>query len=148
MYSVLDIKAGRTYVASMNAFARSTRVRTSLLVKIAAAGILYMGAVRLLAWFIANHPDSRWNALAATLPIIAAMVVTAAAMSSLKGMDERESRMHLEALGFAFLASQLVLCTYAFMAYAGLVKLQLEMFMPTMALLWLVGLARSLWKYR
>jgi hypothetical protein len=72
----------------------------------------------------------------------------AVAMSSLKGMDERDVRMHLEAMSFAFLASQLILSTYAFMAYAGVVKLELEMFMPMMVLLWVVGLARSLWKYR
>lgn len=132
----------------MNAIARSTRARTSLIIKVAAAAVLFMGAVRFLAWFIANHPDSRWSPVAATAPIAAVAIVTVAAMSSLRGMDERESRMHLEALAFAFLASQLVLFTYVFMAYAGLVKLQLEMFMPTMALLWVVGLARSLWKYR
>ncbi|HJQ35626.1 MAG TPA: hypothetical protein VKB93_00675 [Thermoanaerobaculia bacterium] len=132
----------------MNEIARPTRIRTSLFVKAAAAAIVFMGAVRFLAWFIVSHPDSRWTPFAATLPIVAVAIVIAAAMSSLKGMDEREARMHLEALAFAFLASQLVLCTYAFMAYAGLVRMQLEMFMPMMVLLWVAGLARSLWKYR
>jgi hypothetical protein len=117
-----------------------------LLLKVAAAAILYIGLVQSLVWFIANHPDSRWRPFAATLPIVVVAAVIVAAMSSLKGMDEREARMHLEALAFAFLASQLVLSTYAFMAYTGLVEL--EMFMPMMVMLWLVGLARSWWKYR
>lgn len=124
------------------------KARSSFLLKVVAGATAYIGAVQFLAWFIANHPDSRWSPVAATLPIFAVGVVVVLAMSSLKGMDEREARMHLEALGFAFLASQLVLSTYAFMAYIGLVKLELEVFMPMMALLWVVGLARSLWKYR
>ena len=148
MESVLDMTNARAYPRAMNAFARSLRTRSSLILKIAAAAILYVGLVQFLAWFIANHPGSRWTPFAATLPIAAVAVVTVAAMSSLKGMDEREARMHLEALAFAFLASQLVLMTYAFMTYAGLVELKLEIFMPAMALLWVVGLARSLWKYR
>ena len=132
----------------MNGFARSIKGRASLLIKVAAAATLYIGAVQFLAWFIVSHPDSRWSPVAATLPIVAIAVVIVVAMSSLKGMDEREARMHLEALAFAFLASQLVLSTYAFMAYIGVVTLELEMFMPLMVLLWVVGLARSMWKYR
>lgn len=132
----------------MNGFARSIKGRAPLLIKVAAAATLYIGAVQFLAWFIANHPNSRWSSLAATAPIFAVAVVIVVAMSSLKGRDEREARMHLEALAFAFLASQLVLSTYAFMAYTGVVTLELEMFMPLMVLLWVVGLARSLWKYR
>jgi hypothetical protein len=65
-----------------------------------------------------------------------------------QGHGRARGGMHLEALAFAFLASQLVLSTYAFMAYTGLVELELEMFMPMMVMLWLVGLARSWWKYR
>lgn len=132
----------------MSEIARPVRARASLLIKVVAAAIVYIGAVRFLTWFIVTHPDSRWNPVAVTLPIFAVAVVIVVAMSSLKGRDEREARMHLEALAFAFLASQLVLSTYAFMAYTGLVTLELEMFMPLMVLLWVVGLARSLWKYR
>jgi len=132
----------------MIAFAGFTKPKAWLLIKVAAAAVLYIGAVQFLAWFIANHPDSRWSRLAAIVPMAAVAVVIVIAMSSLRGMDEREARMHLEALAFAFLASQLVLSTYAFMAYTGFVRLELSMFMPMMVLLWVAGLARSLWKYR
>jgi hypothetical protein len=115
---------------------------------VAIAAAVFIGVVQFLAWLIANHPHSRWSLFAGAIPIFVVAAVIVVAMSSLKGMDEREARMHLEALAFAFLASQLLLSTYAFMAYTGLVRLQLEMFMPMMVLLWLAGLARSLWKYR
>lgn len=132
----------------MNGFALSSRVRTGLLLRIIAAATVYIALVEALAWFIAAYPDRRWSPAAATAPIVLAMAVTAAVMSRLKGRDEREARIHLEALAFAFLSSQMLLSSYVFMVYSGLVKLRLEMFMPSMMLLWLVGLARSMWKYR
>jgi hypothetical protein len=132
----------------MSEFAPRSTVRTWLLAKVAVAATFYIGLVQALSWFIATHAASRWSPMVATIPILLALAVVTGVMSRLNGRDEREARMHLEALAFAFLASQMLLPTYVFMVYSGLVDLQLEMFMPTMALLWLLGLARSMWKYR
>ena len=132
----------------MNGFVPVSTVRTSLLLRIAVAAAFYTALVQLLSWFIATHSGSRWSPLAAMAPILIAMAGAGAVMSRLTGRDEREYRMHLEALAFAFLASQMVLPTYVFAVYIGLVKLTLGTFMPMMVLLWVVGLARAMWKYR
>ena len=132
----------------MNSPIESVSLRPRVLVKVVLAAALFMGAVQLLAWFIASHPDSRWRVVAAVAPVAVAGLCAAAAWSSVQGMDERAVRMHLEALAFAFVTSLVFLMTYSFLALAEVLTLQFELITPVMALFWVLGICIALWRYR
>jgi hypothetical protein len=123
-------------------------VRPYLLLRVVAGSALFLALVGLLTSFIATHPDSPWRSLAAAAPMLAIVIAVVAALSSVRGMDERSLRMHLEALAFAFLTSLVWVSTCAFLGFANIAALRLSLFMPVMVLLWVVGIATSLWRYR
>jgi len=148
MESVLDKLSNKLDIAFMNSPIESASIRPKVLIKVLIAAAIFMGTVQFLAWFIANHPDSRWRLVAAAAPIAAFGLCAAAAWSSLEGMDERAVRMHLEALAFAFVASLVFLMTYSFLALAGAVTLKFELIAPVMVTFWVLGLGIGLWRYR
>lgn len=123
-------------------------IRPKVLVKVLVAAAIFMGTVRFLAWFIANHPDSPWRLVAAASPIAAAALCAAAAWSSLEGMDERGVRMHRDALAFAFVASLVFLLTSSFVALTGAVTLKFELIAPVMVIFWVIGVCIGVWRYR
>ena len=126
----------------------SKRNRPLFFFKAIAISGFFIVSVQFLAWFIANHPESQWRLAAAAAPIVAIAVAVVGSMSSLRGMDERDVRMHLEALAFAFLATFLYMSTYAFLVFAEVVSMQLAMVIPMMVLFWVTGLAIALWRFR
>lgn len=132
----------------MNTPTESASVRPRVLLKVLAGAALFMGVVQLLAWFISNHPDSPWRLAAAAAPIVMAGLCTAAAWSSVEGMDERAIRMHLEALAFAFVASLVFLMTYTFLSLAGVLTLKFELITPVMVIFWVIGIGIGQWRYR
>jgi uncharacterized membrane protein YozB (DUF420 family) len=132
----------------MNVPTESASIRPRVLIKVLIAAALFMGMVQLLAWFISNHPNSRWRLAAAAAPIAVAGLCAAAAWSSVEGMDERAVRMHLEALAFAFIASLVFLMTYSFLSLAEVVTLHFELITPVMVVFWVLGIGIGLWRYR
>jgi hypothetical protein len=132
----------------MNIPAESTSIRPRVLLKVLIASAIYVAAVRFLTWFIENHPDSRWRVVAAVAPIAATGILAAAAMLSARGMDERDLRVHLEALAFGFLASVVFVTTYSFLWLAGVVPMQFELLSPVMVMFWVAGIGIALWRYR
>lgn len=146
--SELDNLSSMLDIFSMHTPIESASLRPTVLVKVLIAAALFMAGVQLLAWFIANHPDSRWRVVAAVAPVAVAGLSAAAAWSSVQGMDERARRMHLEALAFAFIASLVFLMSYSFLALAEVLTMQFEMITPMMAVCWVIGLGIALWRYR
>jgi hypothetical protein len=126
----------------------SKRNRPLFFFKALTISVLFIASVQFLAWFVANHPDSQWRIAAAAAPIVAIAVALVGSMSSVRGMDERDVRMHLEALAFAFLATFLYMSAYAFLVFANVLVLQLAMVIPMMVLFWVAGLAIALWRFR
>lgn len=128
--------------------ADSTSIRPRVLLKVLIGAAIYVAAVRLLTWFVENHPDSRWRVAATAAPIAATGILAAAAMLSARGMDERDLRVHLEALAFGFLASLVFVTTYSFLWLADVVPMQFELLSPVMVMFWVLGLCVALWRYR
>ncbi|MEK6372683.1 MAG: hypothetical protein AABO58_08300 [Acidobacteriota bacterium] len=128
--------------------AESTSIRPRVLLKVLIASAIYIAAVRFLTWFVENHPDSRWRVVAAAAPVAASGIFAAAAMLSARGMDERDLRVHLEALAFGFLASLVFVTTYSFLWLADVVPMQFELLSIPMVIFWVVGLGVALWRYR
>jgi hypothetical protein len=128
--------------------ADSTAIRPRVLLKVLIGAAIYVAAVRFLAWFIENHPDSRWRVVAAAAPIAATGILAAAAMLSARGMDERDLRVHLEALAFGFLASLVFVITYGFLWLADVVPMDYALLSPVMVIFWVAGLGIALWRYR
>ncbi len=128
--------------------AEPTSIRPRFLLKVLIASAIYIAAVRFLTWFIENHPDSRWRVVAAAAPVAAVGILVAAAMLSARGMDERDLRVHLEALAFGFLASLVFITTYGFLWLADVVPMQFELLSPVMVMFWVAGLCVALWRYR
>lgn len=128
--------------------ADSTAIRPRVLLKVLIGAAIYVAAVRFLAWFVENHPDSRWRIPAAVAPIAATGILVAVAMLSARGMDERDLRVHLEALAFGFLASLAFIMTYGFLWLADVVPMSYPMLAPTMVIFWVFGLCIALWRYR
>lgn len=128
--------------------ADSTAIRPRVLLKVLIGAAIYVAAVRFLTWFVENHPDSRWRVLAVVAPIAATGILVAAAMLNARGMDERDLRVHLEALAFGFLASLVFVTTYSFLWLAGVVSMQFELLSIPMVIFWILGLCVALWRYR
>ena len=148
MESTLDKVTNELDIADMDVPTQSASLRPKVMIKVIIGAALFMGAVQLLAWFIANHPNSRWRVAAAVAPIVAAALCTVAAWTSVQGMDERAVRMHLEALAFAFMVSLVFLMTYSFLSLAGVLTMQFEMITPVMVICWVIGLCIAVWRYR
>jgi len=128
--------------------ADSTAIRPRVLLKVLIGAAIYVAAVRFLMWFVENHPDSRWRIPAVVAPIAATGILVAAAMLNARGMDERDLRVHLEALAFGFLASLVFVTTYSFLWLAGVVSMQFELLSIPMVIFWILGLGVALWRYR
>ena len=132
----------------MSTSSESGPIRLRALLTILIGAATFVALVQWAAWFITNHPESPWRVPAAVAPMAAISICCAAAMSSFRGMDERASRMHLEALAFGFITSVLLLLPYTFLVFAGLVPLFLNLILPVMVFCWILGLAISTWRYR
>lgn len=126
----------------------SRQVRLGILLKVMGAGALYIFIVFGLVRFIENYPSSPWRWAAALVPLVGMILSVIAAWGSVKGMDERDVRMHVDALAFGFVTSFFAFSVYTFLAYLGVVTLQPLNFMPVMVTLWAIGLGVSLWRYR
>lgn len=98
--------------------------------------------------FIESHPGEAANVWIASVPIVGMLVLAVLAMRSLRGMDELEQKIHIDAMAFAFLMSFLIITTCGFFALAGFMKMTLDWIAPTMMICWVVGLVITLLRYR
>lgn len=98
--------------------------------------------------FINSHPGGSGNVWIASVPIVSMLFLTVLAMRSLRGMDELEQKIHIDAMAFAFLLSFLIITSGGFFALAGFITMSLDWIAPTMMICWVVGLVITLLRYR
>ena len=68
---------------------------------------------------------------------------------SIRGLDEMQQRIQLEALAFAFAGTGVLTTTYAFLANAGLPAIDWGTYVwPLMVLLWVIGVLMAHRRYR
>ena len=88
------------------------------------------------------------RALVAVSPAVPTVFALLAFLRFLTRMDELQRRIHLEALGFAYGATAILIFAYGFLENAGLPRLSYIWILPAMMVLWGVGAAVSSWRYR
>ena len=76
----------------------------------------------------------------ASIPVLAFAVCLVTYLRLIRTLDEMQRRVHLEALGFAFPATAVVVLAFEYLRKAGvLLKLKPDYVLLAMAVLWLVG---------
>jgi hypothetical protein len=88
-----------------------------------------------------------WRYIIALLPMIPAIFVLRAIIRQLARMDELQRNIQLEALAFAFGGTAILTFSYGFLERVGLPELSMFLVWPTMAVLWMIGLAIANRKY-
>ncbi len=126
----------------------SEGIRLRLIIQTLVAVVIYLAGLYLCAWFIENHPGSKWGIPIAMVPIVGIALALSYAMRYVRGMDELHQKMHLEALAFAFSAQWFILIAYGFLRLAGITLFEAEVLAPIMMLLWCAGLLMAMWRYR
>lgn len=82
------------------------------------------------------------------LPVLGAFAVAWAVLRGLRGMDELQRRIQLEAIDIAFLGTALLTFAWGFAEAAGLPQLRAFAVWLLMALLWRLGVAIARRRYR
>lgn len=109
---------------------------------------VYLAVLYTCMWFIENHSDSNWVVPVAMVPIVGIALALSYAMRYVRGMDELQRKMHLEALAFAFCTQWFILISYGFLRLMGITLFEAEVLAPIMMLLWCSGLMMAMWRYR
>jgi hypothetical protein len=126
---------------------RNPQTRRVLAVAVVASAAYFAG-LRLCVHHLATHPGGRFATVAALAPILGIAAALAAMFTSTRLADELHQRIHLEAMSFAFLALLFVVSARDMLDFLGVRIGQPAFLMPVMVLLWLTGLALSLFRYR
>ena len=122
----------------------------------ASPGVLVVGAMWLLSYFLARYaldrwePDSPWDVLVMTIPIFTFYWLVWAVQRNLRNADELQRRIHLEALALAFLSTMLTMMGLGLMEESHRVHLTLPWRDLWMALppLYAFCFAVARWRYR
>jgi hypothetical protein len=109
---------------------------------------LYSVTVAASVYTIEKFPLHGWKIPVAILPILPALLFVRAVLGFLQRADELQSRIHLQALAFAFAGTAILTLTYGFLENVGLPQLNWVWVWPIMGTLWAVGAAMARKKYQ
>jgi hypothetical protein len=112
------------------------------------AMLFYLLATYISVHAIRQNPSISWKYVWALLPMLPALYVPFSVVSFLRGIDELQRKIQLDALAFAFATSAVLTLSYGFLQNAGLPELSWIWVWPVMSLCWIVGLAVARWRYR
>jgi hypothetical protein len=105
--------------------------------------ILAMGGYALLliasVLLLPATPAGWLRVLVALLPVIPAVYGLAVIIGVVRGMDEFQQRIQLEAVAFSLIATALLTFTYGFLENAGFPPLSVIWVLPLIVALWGVG---------
>jgi hypothetical protein len=97
---------------------------------------LYVGAAAGRHWLIAQAPNHALALVAATVPALPIWGLFIVVWRHYRRIDEFEKQKFLETLALSFGIGSSLLCTYAFLADAGLSELDITWAWPTLAITW------------
>jgi hypothetical protein len=81
------------------------------------------------------------RAVISVLPVIPVMYGMFAYLRFLRGVDELQRRIHLEAVGFSLALTSIITLTLGFLERVGIQTLGMVWVMPLIIMLWSLGLA-------
>ncbi|MEZ4239890.1 MAG: hypothetical protein R3F59_27820 [Myxococcota bacterium] len=112
-------------------------------------GVLVVYAVLLVGAITAlDHVDGWLKIPIALIPMIPASFVPWVVLRRLRGLDELQRRIQLEALGFAFAGTAVITFGWGFLELAGVPRMPTFAVWPVMAALWGLGIAASNRRFR
>jgi multisubunit Na+/H+ antiporter MnhF subunit len=98
---------------------------------------------------LAHGVEGRMAELAVSLsPVIPVIALCVCIVRLIRGMDEMQRRVQLEALSLSFAATALVTFSYGFLENVGFPKLSLFIVLPLMCSFWALGTFVAQWRYR
>ncbi|HEX8231650.1 MAG TPA: hypothetical protein VF826_20405 [Chloroflexia bacterium] len=93
-------------------------------------------------------PDAAWRIPVALLPMLPAIVLIMVFVRHLRGMDELQSRIQLEALAIGFGGTAVLTFGYGFLQGVGFPLLNWTFVFPLMIGLWGIGVAIAERRYQ
>jgi hypothetical protein len=105
---------------------------------LATATAAYLGVLIAALTILKAYPDVWWRYPVALAPMVPCVGIVRAILRYLRGADELQRRIELEALAFAFAAGSLVL-SYGFLQIVGLPDVSWMAVWPVLAGCWIVG---------
>lgn len=102
---------------------------------------LAVTSVIVISWLLESRELSLAMRLTlAAIPVLAFGVCVMVFVSLIRTIDEMQRQVHLEALGFAFPATAVVLLAFEYLRKAGVLsQLKPDYILAAMALLWMIG---------
>src|ERR1700761_1308857 len=105
----------------------------SYLIEMAIAALIYAGAAWARHWLIAQAPSHEWAIAASLVPAIPVWAMFFVVWRYYRRIDEFEQQRFLETLAIAFGVGSCLVCTYAFLADAGVPEIAITWAWPTLA---------------
>ena len=126
-------KAGRTYLAQF-------------IGTMTAYVIVLLVSVFILRSY--PDPDAPWRVPVALLPVVPALFLILAFVGYMRGMDELQRQIQLEALALSFGGTAVLTFGYGFLQGVGFPQLNWTFVFPLMVGLWGIGVAMAGRKYQ
>jgi hypothetical protein len=98
--------------------------------------------------YLGDYPLNAARVVVALAPVIPIGFMIFAFLKYLKGIDELQQRIQLQAIGFAAVTTSLLTFSYGFLEGVGFLRVSLLWVFPVMILLWGLGLVFISRKYQ
>ena len=114
--------------------------------------VVALGSYLLVLWasisLLGRYRETAWRYPLVLAPVLPAVGMLFAVLRYLRGIDELERRIQLEALAFAFGASAIATFAYGFLEGAGWPHLNWTFVWPVMGTFWIAGVVLARRRYR
>jgi hypothetical protein len=101
--------------------------------------ILYIGLLAFAMSYLSKETGGGWRYVIALLPMIPGVWLALGMVKAISKLDEMERRILMEAAGFAFTVTMVLMLGLGFLSLAGLPSLNGVYIAGIMALLWMIG---------
>ena len=120
------------------------------LVQFAGAMIAYVIVLAASVLVLRSYPDPHapWRIPVALLPVVPAFLLIMALIRYMRGMDELQRHIQLEAIAFGFAGTAVLTFGYGFLQGVGFPPLNWTFVFPLMIVLWGIGVAIAGRRYR
>jgi len=107
--------------------------------------VLYIGLLAFAMSRMSDQPDDPWRYVIVLLPMVPGVWLALGVVNAISKLDEMERRILLEAAGFAFAVTIVLMLGMGFLSLAGVPSLNGIYVSGIMAVLWVIG---KLWGNR
>jgi hypothetical protein len=105
---------------------------------VVALGLYALALVLSIHW-LHQDPGEPWKYFIAVLPVVPALWIPVAAIRYVRGMDELQKQIQLEALAFGFVSAAMLMLAYGFLQNAGLPEVSWIWVFPVMCICLMAG---------